>query len=102
MERVWEVFADAWNILLNELFVNDAVPVALADIGTAVARAYDDCGCRHLHVDLMAWAGLIVIACCLLLGTGSRWFTARFYCESDGTVKQNGSRTYLPAYIRNR
>lgn len=67
MERVWEVFADAWNILLNELFVNDAVPVALTDIGTAVARAYDDCGCRHLHVDylmaclgLIAWDGMVV------------------------------------------
>ena len=50
MERVWEVFADAWNILLNELIMNDAVPVALAYVGTAVARAYDDCGCRHLNV----------------------------------------------------
>ena len=67
MERVWEVFADAWNILLNELFVNDAVPVALADIGSAVARAYDDCGCRHLHVDLMRFDGLGLIAYCLLL-----------------------------------
>ena len=53
MKRIREVFADAWYILLNELIVNDAVPVALADIGTAVARAYDDCGCRHLHVDLL-------------------------------------------------